>query len=219
MNKKNLPKAIRPQETRGAPQTFAQEAPGVTAAPTMAAASAPPPRKPAPVMAKDMAKDVAKPAAAPETPEAKDRRARATAVVKRLSLWSGAAGLIPIPLVDLAAVGGVQIEMLRRISKIYAVPFSQNSGKALIAGIAGSMIPASSGVGATSLIKGIPGIGTAVSLLTMPTLSMGATYAIGMAFIQHFATGGTLLDFNPPDYHEFLKAETGRGHAGAAQSV
>jgi uncharacterized protein (DUF697 family) len=214
MNKKNLPKAIRPQETRGAPpaapQTFAQEAPAVKAAP-MAAASAPPPRKATPVMAKQ--------AAAPETPEAKDRRARATAVVKRLSLWSGAAGLIPIPLVDLAAVGGVQIEMLRRVSKIYGVPFSENSGKALIAGIAGSMIPASSGVGMTSLIKGIPGIGTAVSLLTMPTLSMGATYGIGMAFIQHFATGGTLLDFNPPDYHEFLKAETGRGRAGAAQSV
>jgi uncharacterized protein (DUF697 family) len=215
MNKKNLPKAIRPQETPGAPPAAPhpqQEAPPVKpVAPMAAARPEPPPRKPAPVMAK--------PAAAPETPEAKDRRARATAVVKRLSLWSGAAGLIPIPLVDLAAVGGVQIEMLRRISKIYAVPFSQNSGKALIAGIAGSMIPASSGVGATSLIKGIPGIGTAVSLLTMPTLSMGATYAIGMAFIQHFATGGTLLDFNPPDYHEFLKAETGRGHAGAAQSV
>jgi uncharacterized protein (DUF697 family) len=211
MNKKNLPKAIRPQESPGAPQPQQEAPPVKPAAPMAAARPEPPPRKPAPVMAK--------PAAAPETPEAKDRRARATAVVKRLSLWSGAAGLIPIPLVDLAAVGGVQIEMLRRISKIYAVPFSQNSGKALIAGIAGSMIPASSGVGATSLIKGIPGIGTAVSLLTMPTLSMGATYAIGMAFIQHFATGGTLLDFNPPDYHEFLKAETGRGHAGAAQSV
>lgn len=208
MNKKNLPKAIRPESPQKAPQ----EAPPVTAAPMAAARPAsPPPRKAAPVMAKQ--------AASPETAEAKERRARATAVVKRLSLWSGAAGLIPIPLVDLAAVGGVQIEMLRRVSKIYAVPFSQNSGKALIAGIAGSMIPASSGVGMTSLIKGIPGIGTAVSLLTMPTLSMGATYAIGMAFIQHFATGGTLLDFNPPDYHEFLKAETGRGRAGAAQSV
>jgi uncharacterized protein (DUF697 family) len=208
MNKKNLPKAIRPESPQKAPQ----EAPPVTAAPMAAARPAPPPpRKAAPVMAKQ--------AASPETAEAKERRARATAVVKRLSLWSGAAGLIPIPLVDLAAVGGVQIEMLRRVSKIYAVPFSQNSGKALIAGVAGSMIPASSGVGATSLIKGIPGIGTAVSLLTMPTLSMGATYAIGMAFIQHFATGGTLLDFNPPDYHEFLKAETGQGRSGAAQSV
>jgi uncharacterized protein (DUF697 family) len=216
MNKKNLPKAIRPEAAQQSPQ----EAPPATAAPIAAARPAPPPpREAAPAKDKVSAKVIAKPTAAPETAEAKDRRARATEVVKRLSLWSGAAGLIPIPLVDLAAVGGVQIEMLRRISKIYGVPFSQNSGKALIAGIAGSMIPASSGVGVTSLIKGIPGIGTAISLLTMPTLSVGATYAIGMAFIQHFATGGTLLDFNPPDYHEFLKAEIGKDRAGAAQSV
>ena len=41
----------------------------------------------------------------------------------------------------------------------------------------------------------------------MPVLSAGATYAIGKAFIQHFATGGTLLDFNPPDYREFIKVQ------------
>ena len=61
-----------------------------------------------------------------------------------------------MPFVDLAAVGGVQIQMLRRISQIYDVPFSENRGKALIAGVAGSMIPASSGVGATSMVKGVP---------------------------------------------------------------
>jgi hypothetical protein len=31
----------------------------------------------------------------------------------------------------------------------------------------------------------------------MPALFSGATYAIGMAFIQHFESGGTLLDFKP----------------------
>ena len=41
----------------------------------------------------------------------------------------------------------------------------------------------------------------------MPVLSAGATYAIGMAFIEHFASGGTLLDFNPRDYREFIKAQ------------
>jgi uncharacterized protein (DUF697 family) len=207
MNKKNLPKAIRPEPT----QQPAQEAPPVQPAAQMAASKpepAPQPRKTAPVMAKPA-----------DAAEAKERRARAVAVVKRLSLWSGAAGLIPVPFVDLAAVGGVQIEMLRRISKIYGVPFSKNSGKAVIAGIAGSMIPASSGVGASSLIKGIPGIGTAISALTMPTLSVGATFAIGMAFIQHFASGGTLLDFDPPDYKEFLKVETGKSRTGATQAV
>jgi uncharacterized protein (DUF697 family)/CRP-like cAMP-binding protein len=135
------------------------------------------------------------------------RRAIAVKLVERFSLWSGVAGIIPVPFVDLAAVGGVQIQMLRRISQIYSVPFSTNRGKALIASLAGSMIPASSGMGAASLTKSVPVVGTAVSAIVMPALSAGATYAIGMAFIQHFASGGTLLDFNPREYREFFKAQ------------
>ena len=41
----------------------------------------------------------------------------------------------------------------------------------------------------------------------MPVLSAGATYAIGKAFIEHFTSGGTLLDFDPPDYREFVRAQ------------
>ena len=56
-------------------------------------------------------------------------------------------------------------------------------------------------------MKSIPIAGIAVSAVAMPALSAGATYAIGMAFIQHFISGGTLLDFEPPDYHDFIKAQ------------
>ena len=54
------------------------------------------------------------PAEAPASPplaETTDavRDERASQLVDRLSLWSGAAGLIPLPLVDMAAVGGVQL--------------------------------------------------------------------------------------------------------------
>jgi uncharacterized protein (DUF697 family) len=97
--------------------------------------------------------------------------------------------------------------MVRRISQIYAVPFSDNRGKVLLASLIGSMIPASSGIGAWSLLKGLPLLGTGVSSVVMPVLSAGATYAIGMAFIQHFTSGGTLLDFNPRNYREFIKAQ------------
>ena len=135
-----------------------------------------------------------------------ERRARARKLVERFSLWSGAAGLLPVPIVDLAAVGGVQIQMLRRISQIYDVPFSKNRGKALIAGLAGTMI-ASTGLGMASIIKSVPIAGTAIGAITTPALSIGATYVIGMAFIEHFASGGTLLDFDPPDHREFIKAE------------
>jgi uncharacterized protein (DUF697 family) len=148
----------------------------------------------------------AAPEAAPEvTPAQRDEMA--SKLVDRFAVWAGVAGLIPLPVVDVAAVGGLQVQMLRRLSQIYEVPFSENSGKALIAALAGTMIPATSGIGAASMLKGIPVLGTIASGFVMPALSAGATYAIGKAFVQHFQSGGTLLDFNPPDYREFIKAQ------------
>lgn len=144
-------------------------------------------------------------AIAADTPETREEMA--SKLVDRFALWSGVAGLIPVPVVDVFAVGGLQIQMVRRLSQIYDVEFSENRGKALIASLAGSMIPATSGIGAASVLKAVPIIGTIAGGFVMPALSAGATYAIGKAFIQHFATGGTLLDFNPPDYREFIKRQ------------
>lgn len=139
------------------------------------------------------------------TPEGRDELA--SRLVNRFAAWSGVAGFIPLPVVDAFAVGGLQVQMLRRLSQIYDVPFSENRGKALIAGLAGALIPATSALGAASLVKTMPIVGTIVGGITMPALSAGATFAIGRAFIQHFRTGGTLLDFNPPDYRDFIKAQ------------
>jgi uncharacterized protein (DUF697 family) len=147
--------------------------------------------------------------AVPITDERRDELA--SELVNRFSLWSGAAGLIPVPLLDVVAVGGVQLQMLRRLSEIYGVPFAENRGKSIIASLAGSFIPATTATGTAvsfgSLVKGLPGIGTAIGALTMPAFSAAATYVIGKVFIQHFASGGTFLDFNPPDYREFIKAQ------------
>ena len=123
------------------------------------------------------------------------------------ALGSGVAGLVPLPVVDVIAVGGLQVQMLRRLSQNYDVEFSENRGKALIAALAGSMIPATSGIGAASTLKFVPVVGTLAAAFVMPVLSAGATYAIGKAFIQHFESGGTLLDFNPPDYREFVRSQ------------
>jgi uncharacterized protein (DUF697 family) len=111
-----------------------------------------------------------------------------------------------VPVLDLAAVAGVQLQMLRRLSQIYDIPFSKNRGKAILASFAGTMIPASTGLGVASMAKTVPVAGTAIGALTAPVVSVGATYVIGMAFIEHFASGGTLLDFEPPDYREFIKS-------------
>src|SRR5215472_13423105 len=139
----------------------------------------------------------AKASASTHVPEQRDQVA--SKLVDRFAIWSGVAGLVPLPVVDVLAVGGLQLQMLRRLSQIYGVEFSENRGKALIAALAGCMIPATSGMGAASALKAIPIVNILAAGFVMPVLSAGATYAIGKAFVQHFESGGTLLDFNPPD--------------------
>ena len=142
------------------------------------------------------------------TPDsAEPRDVLASKLVDRFAIWSGVAGLVPIPVIDVLAIGGLQVQMLRRLSQIYDVEFSENRGKSLIAALAGTMIPATSGMGAASALKAVPVLGMLASVFVMPALSAGATFAIGKAFIQHFESGGTLLDFNPPDYRDFVKAQ------------
>jgi uncharacterized protein (DUF697 family) len=195
MNKKKLPKAIRPTAKKPVTETV-----------RASRAATPDPGKISPSRSKA--------GAAADN----DRRSRATKVVERFSFWSGVAGLLPIPFVDLAAVGALQIQMLRLISRVYDVPFSENRGKALIAGIAGTVIPVSTGVGMASVVKSIPIAGTAVGVLVTPALAVAATYAIGMVFIQHFASGGTLLDFEPPNYREFISREM-QSHLGRSSKT
>lgn len=154
-----------------------------------------------------------------EAPTPEQRDELASKLVNRFAVWSGVAGLIPVPFVDVVAVGGLQLQMLRRISQIYNVPFSENRGKALIASLAGSMIPATSGIGAASALKAVPIVGMMAAGFVMPVLSAGATYAIGKAFIEHFASGGTLLDFNPPDYREFVRAQKEMWDSQSARSA
>jgi uncharacterized protein (DUF697 family) len=187
---KKLPSAIWP------PSAGTKETGPAPAAPEPQRAAAPrpsPPPRPEPTRISE--------------PYGDERRAFAVQVVERFALWSGAAALLPLPLIDLAVVGGVQIQLLRRLSQVYGVPFSANMGKALIASMAGSVVPATSGIGAASVLKGVPFVGTIASGFVMPALSAGATYAIGMAFIEHFASGGTLLDFKPDRYRDFVKAQ------------
>jgi uncharacterized protein (DUF697 family) len=169
----------------------------------------------------DMANDTAASGTTPMTNEERDEAA--AQLVDRFSLWSGAAGLIPVPLVDVAAVAGVQLQMLRRLSDMYGVPFSENRGKSIIASLAGAIIPASTATTTAmafgSMLKSIPGFGTAVGVATMPLYSAGVTYVIGRVFMKHFASGGTLLDFNPPDYREFIKAQQERFKRKSASSA
>ncbi|MBF0396357.1 MAG: DUF697 domain-containing protein [Desulfobacterales bacterium] len=126
-------------------------------------------------------------------------------------------GLIPIPLVDFAAITGVQLNMIRILAKMYEVPFSKDKGKHIIASLIGGTIPASFGGILTSLVKVVPIIGQTTGALVMPVLAGGTTYAIGKVMVQHFASGGTFLNFNPEQVKEYYSDMLSKGKEVASK--
>jgi uncharacterized protein (DUF697 family) len=102
------------------------------------------------------------------------------------------AGLIPIPLLDIAAVTSIQIDMLKQLAFVYDVDFSASSGKAFVTALTGSTLAA---LGA-SLVKALPGVGTVLGGLSMSALSGASTYGVGQVAASHFASGGGLVDLD-----------------------
>ncbi len=118
-------------------------------------------------------------------------------IVRNHVLVSMGVGLIPIPILDLAGLAGVQLNMLRKLAKNYDVPFSRDIGKHVIGSLTGGGVSVPVGGGLASLVKCIPLVGSLAGLAAMPAAGGAATYAVGKVFIQHFESGGTFLSFDP----------------------
>lgn len=147
----------------------------------------------------------------PETsPEEKD----ALAERRILQYTSGgmAVGLVPFPLLDLAALTAVQLKMLHSLAEIYEVEFKGSLGKSAISSLIGGLLPvASAAPVAASLSKFIPVIGHALSYGTLVVLNGASTYAVGKVFAQHFASGGTLLTFDPEAVRDYFAEQYEKG--------
>jgi uncharacterized protein (DUF697 family) len=119
-------------------------------------------------------------------------------IVNRHAIYSAAAGLVPLPMFDLAAITGVQVKMLKDLADHYHVPYAEDMGKGLLSALIGGIVPTKLAWGAAgSFIKGLPLIGPVLGIFTSPAFGSASTYAVGKVFIQHFESGGTFLDFNP----------------------
>lgn len=125
------------------------------------------------------------------------KQEQAEAVMKSMMLWSMGAGLVPIPLLDIAAISGVQIKMLNDMSKIYETPFAEHKVKNIIGALVGGVGSIQFGLPLASLVKIIPVVGQIGSIAAVPVMAGASTYALGKVFIQHFESGGTFLDFDP----------------------
>jgi uncharacterized protein (DUF697 family) len=140
------------------------------------------------------------------------REDHAHKVIMQNVVWAIGGGALPLPLIDMIAITVVNVKMLKELSTVYEVPFQEDQVKsilsALLAGLGAPMI----GMAATvSLAKAVPVFGMISALLTVPSLSAAFTYAVGKIFVQHFASGGTFLDFDPKKVREHFARQFEEG--------
>ena len=141
-----------------------------------------------------------------EQEQEQDRAHLARGLVKYYAAWSIGAGIVPGPIVDMLLVMGVQVQMLRKMSDLYGVPFSEHVARNLVGALvggAGSEVVAGGLVG--PVVRLIPGIGPFLGALTMPAIAAASTYAVGLVFLQHFESGGTFLTFQPGQVREHFR--------------
>jgi uncharacterized protein (DUF697 family) len=113
-------------------------------------------------------------------------------IINEHILWSMGAGLVPVPLLDIAAVSAIQLDMLKQLCTHYEVKYSESEGKVFLSALTGSI---AAKIGANAL-KLIPGIGSVIGGISMSIVSGASTYALGQVAINHFEHNGTFTNFD-----------------------
>ncbi|WP_308989102.1 SHOCT domain-containing protein [Roseibacillus persicicus] len=116
-------------------------------------------------------------------------------IVRAHVLWAMGAGLIPIPLFDIAAVTAIQIDALQKLAEEQGIYYSSDGGKRFVTALTGGTFAR---LGA-SLIKGVPGVGTVIGGLSMSAMSAASTYAVCQVALHHFRNDRNFLSFDLDD--------------------
>lgn len=131
------------------------------------------------------------------------RQTEAQNIVKNNIISSMASGLIPIPLFDIISLTNVQFHMIQTLAEHYEVPVD-NISRSLITSLISGTLPVVSVLGAGSILKSIPGIGSLAGSGSVSVISGAISYAVGQVFIRHFEQGGTLKDFDSSSAKDYF---------------
>ncbi len=139
----------------------------------------------------------------------KDQKSKhADTVIKNHIVWAMGASFIPLPVVDVFAVSGLQLDMVKGLCRVYDVSFSETQGKAIVTTLTSSALAR---IGARSLIKLVPGVGSLIGGVTLSVFNGASTYALGEVFKKHFAAGGTFLDFDTERLKKYYREKFEKG--------
>jgi uncharacterized protein (DUF697 family) len=140
-----------------------------------------------------------------------DKQAEAERIIRSHVMWAMGAGLIPVPIIDIAAVTAIQLDMIKQLAALHGSRFSVTDGKAFLSALTGSTFAA---IG-SSLFKIIPGVGSVLGGVSMSITSGASTYAVGQVIHGQLLATGSLdnIDINNAKRAYSEKFEEGKAYA------
>jgi len=148
-----------------------------------------------------------------------EKEAAAMEIVKRNALYSAGVGIVAIPVVNVLGVTALQVKMLRELADHYGVPFRQDRVKSIVSSLLSGLVGTELGYGLAGTVAGVPLLGSLLGMVTLPFFAGAATWATGKVFIQHFASGGTFLDFDPEKVRGYFREQFGKAKAAGAAAT
>ncbi|MGJ8547332.1 MAG: YcjF family protein [Sulfitobacter sp.] len=137
-----------------------------------------------------------------------ERHEKISEIISTSVKWSAAGGVVPLPYLDLIAIGAVQANMVRKLAAVYDLEADEQNVKAIVAALVGTLAPAAISASLLgSSAKLVPFTGTLVGSVGMAAFASASTYAIGKAFVRHFEGGGNLMNFSVDAVKQDLKAD------------
>ncbi len=132
-------------------------------------------------------------------------------IIKRHVIFAMGAGFIPIPVLDIAAVTAVQLDMIKQLCKVYDQDYNETSGKAFVGTLTSTTLARMTAHSVGSIFKVIPVIGSALGGATVAAFAGATTFAIGQVVARHFDSGGSILDFDSEDLKDFYEEQVEKG--------
>jgi len=154
-----------------------------------------------------------RPAASEQTREWLEARRlrRAESVLRSRSLLSAVVGLVPLSLVALAVLAGIQAEMSRALAREYDFRYRGVLVRSLIASAFVGAWATWVAAGAAVVLSVLPVPRPVIEILCLGLSAAASSYVVGKVFIKHFEAGGTLLDLNPTATRDYFRQKHGQG--------
>jgi len=133
---------------------------------------------------------------------------KAERIIKKSTISSMAAGAVPVPIVDIALVMGIQMKMLQQLCDEYEVNYSTEKMNAWIASIlSGTLLMRFGG----SALKFMPGLGWLAGGATLALTSGASTFALGNIAMGYLGEGQSFVEVDIKEAKENFKKEFEKG--------